>query len=167
MVAIPGTEPRHLAFHPNAPFAYLLSEVASTLTTLRFDAATGKLTPIQIVSSVPDTSVLPSWASEIVITSDGRFVYASNRANDSIGVFSVSPIDGRLTAVEWVSSGGHTPRNFALSPDNRFMFVGNEDSDGIASFMTDPQTGRLSRAGAPLKVGSPVCILLIPPPRML
>ncbi len=151
--------PRHLAFHPTAPFAYVVNELDSTVTAYRFDAATGALDPFQILSTLPDTFTGNSRAAEIEVDAQGRFLYASNRGHDSIAVFAIDAATGRLRWLGAQPTAGRTPRFFALAPGGRFLFALNEDSDSIATFAVDPATGLLRPAGAPVQVGSPVCMV--------
>ncbi|WGR73662.1 MULTISPECIES: lactonase family protein [unclassified Bradyrhizobium] len=154
-----GAGPRHVAFHPGGRLAYVINELDSTVTGYRFDPATGALAPFQIVSAVPDAFTGNSRAAEIAVSGDGRFVYASNRGDDSIAVFAVDAASGRLTPVGWSASGGKTPRFFALGPTGKFLFVANEDSDAVVLFERDADSGRLVRTDRTVQVGSPVCIL--------
>lgn len=151
--------PRHIAFHPTLPYTYVINELDSTVTAYRYDAGQGRLTPFQIVSSLPDTYTGNSRGSEIAVSRDGRFVYGSNRGFDSVVVFSVDASTGRLTPVDWTPSQGKTPRFFALDPTGRYMYVANEESDTIITFRVDRNTGKLSPAGDIIKTGSPVCIV--------
>lgn len=151
--------PRHLSFHPKAPFAYVVNELDSTVTSYRFDAATGAMSPFQLVSALPDTFTGNSRASEIEIDANGRFLYTSNRGFDSIAVFSIDGTSGRLTFLGAQPSEGKTPRFFALSPDGRFMFALNEDSDSIVTFAVDTASGKLTATGAQISSGSPVCMV--------
>jgi 6-phosphogluconolactonase len=157
-----GSGPRHVAFHPTNAFAYGVNELDSTVTVYRFDPATGKLTPLQIVSTLPDTFVGDSRASEIDISHDGRLVFASNRGYDSVVTFVVDRATGRLTPVSWADSQGKTPRFFALDPAGTFLFVADEDSDRIVPFRADGPDGKLQPGGEPIGTGSPVCIVLAP-----
>jgi 6-phosphogluconolactonase len=154
-----GSGPRHVAFHPGGTFAYVVGELDSTITAYHFDQSTGKLTPFQDLSTLPDTFVGNSRASEVACTRDGRFLYASNRGHDSIVVFSIDPGNGRLTPRNWTQSQGRTPRFFALDPAGRFVFAANEDSDSIVPFRTDAQSGALAPTGTVVHSGSPVCIV--------
>ncbi|MBL8642773.1 MAG: lactonase family protein [Rhodospirillaceae bacterium] len=157
-----GAGPRHIAFHPGGAFAYVINELDSTLVACRFDAATGALAPFQLVSSLPDTFTGNSRAAEIEVSPDGRFVYASNRGFDSIGVYAIDAKTGRVTPVGWQPSGGKTPRFFALDPAGNFLFAANEDSDAIVSFAIDKQRGLLKPTGETVATGSPVCIVFKP-----
>jgi 6-phosphogluconolactonase (cycloisomerase 2 family) len=157
-----GAGPRHMSFHPSRPFAYVLNELDSTVTACRHDASHGRLAPFQILSSLPDSFVENSRASEIEISADGRFLYASNRGHDSIAIFGIDPDSGRMAPTDWQESHGRTPRFFAIDPNQRFLFVANEESDTIVTFRMDQNDGKLQRAGEAVKTGSPVCIVFRP-----
>jgi len=154
-----GSGPRHITFHPTNSFAYVVNELDSTVTAHRFDQATGKLTPFQIVSTLPDTFVGDSRASEIDMSQDGKILYVSNRGHDSIATFGIDPTTGRVTALGWADSQGKTPRFFAIEPSGRWLFVADEDSDRIVPFVAG---GQLLPAGDPVGTGSPVCIVFAP-----
>jgi 6-phosphogluconolactonase (cycloisomerase 2 family) len=154
--------PRHLVFHPSNAFAYVINELNSTVTSCRFDPATGALAPFQVLPSLPDTCVRDSRASEIAITPDGRFVYASNRGFDSVTTYAVDPAGGRLSFVECREIDGRTPRFITLGLRGDTLFVANEDSDEILAFAIDAQTGKLAPRGTAAKTGSPVCIVFKP-----
>jgi 6-phosphogluconolactonase (cycloisomerase 2 family) len=157
-----GAGPRHIAFHPSNRFAYVINELDSTVMACRFDAGTGGLAPFQVLTALPDSFVGNSRAAEIAVSATGRFVYASNRGYDSIAVFAVDGLTGRLAATGWHLTGGRTPRFFAPSPAEDLLFVANEDSDDIVGFGVDPHTGGLASVGTVARTGSPVCILFNP-----
>ncbi|MEM5316359.1 lactonase family protein [Paraburkholderia sp. JHI869] len=154
-----GAGPRHIAFHPQGHYAWVVNELDSTVTTYRYDAANGSLTPLQVVSSVPDTYTGNSRASEIEVDRSGRFVYASNRGDDSIAVYRVDPANGHLHLVNAVPSQGKTPRFFTTTPDGHFMYALNEDSDTIVAFSVDAHAGGLTPTGFVAQSGSPVCMV--------
>lgn len=155
--------PRHVAFHPAKPYAYVVNELDSTVTSYRFNAETGELVPLQILSALPQSYTGNSRASEIAVSPDGRTLYASNRGFDSIAVFRIDVESGMLKFLEAVPSLGRTPRFFALAPDGRFLFALNEDSDSIASFAIAPGTGRLTPTGLQWRCASPVCMVFSSP----
>jgi 6-phosphogluconolactonase len=157
-----GSGPRHVAFHPAKDFAYVVGELDSTVTAYRFDPTTGTLTPFQLVTTLPDTFVGNSRASEIALSRNGGFLYASNRGHDSVATFAVDQSTGRLTPHGWTDSQGKTPRFFALDPAGRFLFVADEDSDRIVSFRADDPSGALVASGDTVGTGSPVCIVFAP-----
>lgn len=151
--------PRHLSFHPKAPFAYVVNELDSTVTVYRVTPATGALAPFQIVSALPESFTGNSRASELQIDTEGQFLYASNRGYDSLAVFRIDPASGRLQFIEAEPTQGKTPRFMTLSPDGRFMFALNEDSDSIVTLAVDRATGKLQPTGAAVRSGSPVCMV--------
>lgn len=154
-----GAGPRHIAFHPGGRFAYVVNELDSTVTAYAYDATSGALTPLQVLSSLPDTFTGNSRASEIEVDASGRYVYASNRGHDSVAIFQVDPRSGHLRFVGADPSQGRTPRFFTASPDGRFMYVLNEDSDSIVAMRIDHASGRLHPTGFSVQSGSPVCMV--------
>jgi 6-phosphogluconolactonase len=155
----PGAGPRHAGFHPTGPFAYVLNELDSTLTTYRFDADTGGLEPRQTIPTLP-----PAWSgrnttSEIAVAPSGRFVYASNRGHDSVVVFAVEPATGTLRPVGWEPTQGKTPRFIGLDPAGAALYAANQDSDTIVAFRVDQQSGTLTPTGQVVAVGSPSTIV--------
>ncbi len=153
--------PRHLAFHPLRPYAYVVNELDSTVTAYRFDALTGSLDAIQVLPSLPDTYTGNSRASEITIDASGLTLYASNRGLDSVAMFRIDPATGRLEFIEVVDSQGATPRFIALAPDGGTLFVLNEDSDSIVAFDIDRASGRLGKVRGHTVCGSPVCMVFL------
>ncbi len=162
--AVPGAGPRHLVFDAAGRHLYVVNEMQSTVVTYAYDAANGTLSELQIVSALPKGFARASEAAEIEIHSSGKFLFASNRGDDSIAVFAVNAKDGTLTPLEFVSTGGKTPRNFELDPTGAWLLVANQDSDDIVVFRVDPSTGHLTRSGPELHVPSPVCVRFVPAP---
>ncbi len=160
----PGSGPRHFAFHPNGGSAFVINEMACTLTAFRYDAARGVLTETQTISTLPpgETKRPEFSTAEVVVHPAGGFVYGSNRGHHSIVVFAVEPGSGRLRWVQNESTQGKTPRNFAIDPSGRWLFAENQDSDSIVQYQIDPSTGRLSPTGKRWDVGSPVCLRFVP-----
>ncbi len=143
----PGAGPRHLAFHPRAALVVLLNELDSTVATLRWDAAAGTLTPLHLVSTLPADFFGASAAAAIVITPDGRHVFASNRGQDGIVRLAVDAADGRLRVLGWTPSGGRGPRFMTLNPTGTHLLVANENGDTINAFAVGSD-GDLAPAGA-------------------
>ena len=135
-----------------------MNELDSTVTAYRFEPEAGNLHPFEVVSALPDTFIGHSRAAESAVSSDGRFVYASNRGHDGIATLAVDPASGRLARVGWTNSLGRTPRFFTLDPTGSSVVVANEDSDIIA-FEVDPRTGVLERGREVARTGSSVCIV--------
>jgi len=155
-----GDGPRHFAFHPNAKWLYSFQEESSTIVLFDFNAATGQLTPRQTISSLPSGFAGTNMASEILMSPDARYVYASNRLHDSIGIFSVGDT-GELTRVgnEWTR--GDYPRTFNFDPTGKFLYSCNQKGDAIAAFRVDQKTGALSFTGQYTPVGSPAIIVFV------
>jgi 6-phosphogluconolactonase len=157
----PGSGPRHLTFSPDGKFAYVISELLSTITVFRYDFTEGKLTEIQTVSTLP-----PDWkgtnaAAEVHVHPSEKFVYASNRGNDSIATFRVAP-DGKLSLQSMTPCSGKTPRFFTLDSTGTWLLCANQNSGTIAIFKIDSDTGLPKQVGALVKVPHPTCIVLRP-----
>ena len=153
-----GAGPRHIVFAPGKPFAYVVDELESSVTTYAWDGATGHLTPLQALPSTPATFTGDNRAAEIAISPDGRSVFVSNRGHDSIGTFAVDPVSGTLAAVAWQGTGGRGPRFITLDPAGRFVYAANELTDSIVQLSVGREEGRLSPTGLRIDTGSPVCI---------
>jgi 6-phosphogluconolactonase len=160
----PGSGPRHFAFSPGGRFAYCVHEMGSMVTAFAYEAASGKLTQLQTISTLPADFHGEDNSAEIEVDAKGRFLYASNRGHDSITVFAIEPKQGTLSVVENVATQGHTPRNFKIDPSGRYLFAANQDSNNIVIFRIDPETGRLTPTGKVLQVQSPVCVQFVPSP---
>lgn len=156
-----GHGPRHLAFHPNGKFLYLIQEMGGDINTYAY--FNGKLRLLSTQSVVADDFKGTIGAADIHISPDGRFLYSTNRgsAND-IQVFSISPFTGKLTFVERTSSLGKTPRNFVIDPSGNFLLVANQNSDDIYVFSINKSTGKLTYTGNKIEVGNPSCLKFAP-----
>lgn len=150
----PGDGPRHFDFHPNGRWLYSLQEEASTIVVFDYDPATGRLSSRQTISTLPPGYAGSNFCSGILVSADGRFVYAGNRLHDSIGLFSIGP-KGDLTYLgeEWTR--GDYPRSFTFDPTGRFLYCCNQRADHIATFRVNPQTGGLTFTGHYTPVGNP------------
>lgn len=156
----PGSGPRHFTFHPNGKFAYVIQEMGALITGFSYQH--GQLTPIQTVSTLPEGYTGRKWAADIHISPDGKFLYGSNRAHESLVIFRIDPKTGQLLLVGHQPVGGKTPRNFAIDPTGNFVLVANQDSDNITIFRRDKQTGKLTFTGKEISVSMPVCLKFIP-----
>jgi 6-phosphogluconolactonase len=154
----PGAGPRALRFHPNGRVAYCVTEMASAVVVLRWDARRGMLETVQEVAMRPADFQGTTGGSDIVIDQEARFAYAADRFDDLIATFSISPTDGRLTLVDRTSCGGKVPRHLALDPTGRRLLVANQVSDNIAVLSRDARTGRLS-AGRSFPLSRPQCLV--------
>jgi len=156
----PGDGPRHFTFHENGRWMYSLQEEASTVAFFHFDPATGSLHAEQTISTLPPGFKGTSFTSEILLSSDGRFLYAANRLHDTIAIFSVGR-EGRLTYSGETSTMGDYPRHIQFDPSGAFLYSCNQRSDSIASFRVDRKTGQLTFTGQYTPVGSPACIIFL------
>lgn len=153
----PGSGPRHVAFHPNGKFAFIINEMASTVTLCSYEGRHGEFKEIQTVSTLPESFGGANTCAEIAVHPSGRFVYASNRGHDSIAIFSFDPVIKRLQLVGHQSTEGKTPRHFALDPTSKWLIAENQDSNDIVVFGLDSATGRLAPTGMKQNLGAPVC----------
>jgi 6-phosphogluconolactonase len=161
----PGAGPRHLAFHPNGKFAYVLTEMGSSVTAFAYKPRNGSLSPLQTVSTL---SILRKdyagvkEAAEIAVHTNGKFLYASNRSGiDSISTFSIDPVKGTLKLKDEYPTMGKTPRDFAIDPTGKFLLAANQESNNIVIFRIDSTTGALSPTGEIAEVPAPVCITFV------
>ena len=154
----PGSGPRHLTFHPNGQYAYVICELNSTLLAFRYDSRAGMFEEIQSVRTVPPGYEGRNMCADLHVTPDGKFLYASNRGHDSLACFAVDAASGRLIPQGQTSSGGAEPRGFEIDPGGKFLLSANQNSDNIVTFLIDPETGQLTRIGDEMQVSMPVCI---------
>ena len=158
----PGDGPRHMAFHRNGRWAYLISELSSTITSVEIDAATGALRATGRISTLPQGHTGDSFCADIHLHPSGRWLYGSNRGHDSIVVAEIDPASGVPRAIQHHPTGGSWPRNFALDPSGRFLLVENQRSGNVVTLGVDAATGRLSGTGNVLEVPAPVCLVFAP-----
>jgi 6-phosphogluconolactonase len=158
----PGSGPRHIAFTPNNHFAYVCNEMLSTVTAFAYDPASGKLTSLQTLSTVPKDFHGDNSTAEIETSHDGRFVYVSNRGHNSIAIFSIDGKSGHLTPVGHQSTEGKTPRCFKIDPTGNWMIAANQDTDNVISLRVDRKTGKLTPTGHSVRVSMPVCVQYLP-----
>jgi len=156
----PGDGPRHFCFHPNGHWFYSIQEEGSTVVLFDYDAQQGRLAARQTISTLPPGFAGSNFCSEILVSADGRFLYAGNRLYDSIAVFSVGDT-GTLTYLgeEWTR--GNYPRSFSIDPTGRFLYVCNQRADNIAVFRVDRRAGGLTFTGHYIPVGNPSHIVFL------
>lgn len=152
-----GSGPRHFEFHPTHKWAYGLNELSNDITVFAYDDKSSDLQILQSISTLPDDYNGENTAADIHVSLCGRFLYASNRGNDSIVLYSIDMNTGHLTAVEWITTHGICPRNFTIV-DGGYLLVANQESGNIISFFMDPETGRLTGTGFLLEIPRPMCI---------
>lgn len=156
----PGDGPRHFCFHPNGRWCYSLQEEGSNIVLFDYDGANGRLTYRQTMSSLPPGFAGSNFCSEIMVSRDGRFVYAGNRLHDSIGIFSVGKT-GKLTFVTEEWTHGNYPRSFNFDPAGRFLYSCNQRGDNVAVFRVSRRTGGLAFTGHYSPVGNPSSIVFL------
>jgi len=154
-----GAGPRHLAFHPNARYAYLINELDSTVIAFEYKDETGTLAPLSTVSTLPDDFDGDNLTADIHVHPSGEYLYGSNRGHDSIVIYEIDD-GGRPSFVETVSTRGEWPRNFAISPSGDFLFVENKDSNSIITFRI-ASDGRLEPTEYEANVSAPVCMRFV------
>jgi len=153
-----GAAPRHLAFHPRQPYAYVINELDSTITTYHFNPDNGSLEPRQIVPTPPPSYTGNNTGAEIAVAASGRFVYGSNRGHDSIAIFAIDQAGGTLTPVGWESTQGRTPRFFCLDPSGTHLYAANQSTDTVVIFRVNQATGALAATNQIVKVATPTTI---------
>jgi 6-phosphogluconolactonase len=160
-VSLPsGDGPRHFAFHPNGHWLYSIQEEASNIVLFDYYPAPGRLAPRQTVSTLPPGFAGSNFASEILVSASGEFVYAGNRLHDSISVFSVGH-DGSLKFVSEEWTRGDYPRSFNFDPAGRFLYSCNQRDDNISVFKVNRKTGALTFTGQYAPVGNPSSIVFL------
>ncbi|CAN7794536.1 lactonase family protein [Caballeronia sp. LjRoot34] len=159
--APPGSGPRHLVFAADGRFAYVITELSAEIFVLRWDAVHGRLAPVQTVSlSSPEFKGVRSGA-EIVMSADGRFVYAEDRGEDALVVYRVDPESGKLFELQRIASGGAKPWSMELDPSGKWLFVANQHSGNVAVFSVDSSSGKLASTGATADVPTAVSVTFV------
>lgn len=154
-----GAGPRHFVIHPSLPYAYSAEELSNTVAIYKVDVAGGGLTAQGRVNMLSDEVEAPqNTAADIHISTDGKFLYASNRGQDNLVIYDIDPQDGGLSLVGHQPTGGKHPRNFKIDNKGDFVFVANMHSDNIVVFTLDPSTGLLEPAGWELAIPQPACV---------
>jgi len=157
----PGAGPRHFAFHPTAPLAFVINELDSTLSSLSFDAEKGELKTLKTVPTLPMGYKGNNSTAEVVVHPNGKFVYGSNRGHNSIAAFKLDEKTGDLTLIGHATDGIKTPRNFNIDPTGQYALVGSQDGNEVLVFKIDAQ-GALQPTGSKVEVGAPICIRFLP-----
>ena len=162
-----GSGPRHIVFHCDNQHVFVVNELSNQISVLTINKETQQLTVIEHHSTLPDTGCLngESWAGDIHITPNGRFVYVSNRGDDSIAIFEFQPSPAKLNKttlklVGFKSTSGEFPRGFVIDSSGQYLLVANQNSDNIVSFAIDQDTGELSKI-AEIAAPTPVCLKLL------
>lgn len=158
----PASCARHVAFHPNRRNVYLAAEYTSKIYSFAYDAQQGRLSPLQVLSAERDVYTGNYCkCSEIAVHPNGKFLYVSNRGDNTIGVFSIEQDTGKLTSVGWTETRGEIPRYFCLNETGTKLYVGNQKSGNVAVFDVDEQTGCLSWSAPLIFVPCPTWMLFL------
>lgn len=153
-----GAGSRHLTFHPNGQYAYLINELNATLVGYRYHSVSGSFEELQTVPALPTDFAGENSCADLHITPDGKHLYGSNRGHDSIVCFVIDPATGLLTYRHHTATGGREPRNFAIDPTGTFLLAANQNSHNIVTFRIDPESGALSNTGYETMISMPVCV---------
>ncbi len=166
----PGSGPRHIAFHPNGRWVYSINEIDSTIDRFLWQTTHHKVGESQAMLVETTTTVKlladgfpvsKNTAAEVTIPSNGYFLYASNRGEDTLVVFSINQDTGDLTLVQRISCGGKGPRHFTFSPNQQWVLCGNQDSASMTIFKVDERTGKLSGPMQTVPLDSPMFTLFV------
>jgi 6-phosphogluconolactonase len=156
-----GMGPRHLVFHPNGEWVYGIAEIANEVMAFKWDAGKGALTQFQSVKTLADGFKDPSTAAEIAVRADGKFLYASNRGEDSIVVYAIDSATGELTFKQRTPSRGKVPRYFTFDPTNKWFIVSNQEGGNVAVFSVDAKSGELKPVGEPVLLPKPMAVVFL------
>ncbi len=158
--AAPGAGPRHFTFHPNKKWAYAINELSNTVAAYAWDEKAGTLTEIATAGTLPPEFKQPNTTAEVRVHPSGKFLYGSNRGQDSIAVFSLDA-KGAPKLIQTVHTGGVMPRNFTLDTKGRWLLAANQRTGNISVFSIDTATGKLTDTGKRIEVSAPVCLRLL------
>lgn len=145
-----GAGPRHIAFHPTQPYAFVVNELNSTVMSFKIETS-GTLSSQQTLSTLPMGFSGSNTGADIHVHPSGKFVYTSNRGHDSIAMFSIDGA-GKLTSIGHEPTGGKTPRNFHVYGD--LMLVANQQSNNVVTFRIGAD-GKLTKLKTVSTMGPP------------
>ena len=154
-----GVGPRHLDYHPNGKFVYVMNEMGGSVSVFRYDEVLKTFEIQQTISSLPTAFAGFNKSADIHVHPSGNFLYASNRGDyDSIAVFKIDARMGVLALIEIEQASIVWPRNFAISPDGNYLLCANLKDDSISVFEINQKTGALDFTGQEIAVPKPLCI---------
>lgn len=153
-----GFGTRHIAFHPNGNYAYLLGELSSKLEVLKYNSKDASFKHLQTLKTIPEDWTAHNGAAAIRISNDGKFVYTSNRGENTIAVFEVQP-DFTLKHIQSISTEGDFPRDFNLNQDENYLLASNQNSDNLTLYKRNPSTGKLTLLQKDVSCPEPVCVM--------
>lgn len=152
-----GNGPRHLTFHPNGKYVYVINELKNSVTMFNYNKPDGTLTEIQTISTIPEDFVGKTYCADVKITPNGKFLYGTNRGHDSIAVYRIDD-DGKLHLQGIQSSLGKGPQNLVITPNGELLLCANMPGNNVAVFKIHQQSGGLTKLGEPISIPSPSCI---------
>jgi 6-phosphogluconolactonase len=158
-----GHGPRHLAFHPNGRWAYVVNEMGGSVTHFLYDADGGKLTPQATVDALPAGYADPRRAAEILVHPEGHVLYCSHRGEDTVAALAIDPQQGTLRRLGAASTGGAWPRNFAIDPTGRWIIAANQNGNNATVLRIAEGSGQPVGADCEIAVPQPVCVRFIRP----
>ncbi len=158
----PGMGPRHLVFHPNGKWVYVIAEMGNEVMAFNWDGRKGSLSQFQSAKTLAEDFSGQNTAAEIAIHANGKYLYASNRGEDSVVVYAIDEKSGELSFRQRVPSRGKTPRYFTFDPTDKWLVVSNQESASVVVFSVNPQTGELAPVGEPVTVNKPMAVVFAP-----
>ncbi|HTL28560.1 MAG TPA: lactonase family protein [Tepidisphaeraceae bacterium] len=157
----PGAGPRHLAFHPNGRFVYVITELSNTVVFFTWNAEKGELHEVQTVPTLPGDFKGTSYCAEVLVHPSGKFLYGTNRGHNSLAAFSIDPKSGALSSLSTTPCGGDFPRNMTIDPTGNYLLVSNERSGNLVAFRIDQQTGALTQLSDTPIGGTLACVRIL------
>src|SRR5438309_7536513 len=156
-----GSGPRHAVFYPNGKFVFVVSELSSTATSFAYDVKKGTLKETGTASTLPPGFSGRNDVAETAVHPNGKFLYVSNRGNDSMAILSIDPGNRTLAPAGGIPTGGKEPRHFAIDPSGKYLLAENQFSNNVVVLKIDPATGGLTPTGQVVEVPSPVDIAFL------
>jgi 6-phosphogluconolactonase len=157
-----GSGPRHLAFHPDGRWVYAVQELSNEVVAFRWDGAKGSLAQFQAVKTLGEGFTGPNTAAEIMVRKDGRFLYVSNRGEDTLVVYAIDAQTGELTLQQRVPARGRVPRFFTFDPSGKWLIVGAQEGNTLGVFRVDGKSGELAAQGEPVPLVKPMGVVFLP-----
>ena len=136
--------PRHIRFSPDGQYAYLLGELSSLLSVLKYNSEDGSFEHVQTAPTIPSDWTAHNGAAAIRISKDGRFIYVSNRGNNSVAVFKTTNLGSEIERIQLISTEGEFPRDMNWDESEQFLVVANQDTDNVSLYARDDESGELS-----------------------
>ena len=158
----PGGGPRHMKFSKDAKFAYVLNELALSVSVFAYNAENGSLTILQTIPTLTEdakSKEVFNSASEVCLHPSGKFLYTANRGNDSITAFAIDVTTGKLSLIEVEAIRGAWPRNFNVDPSGRWLLAAGAQSNTVSVFAIEDDGQLTFQKGNLINVPGPICVL--------